>query len=104
VDSLRGRVIIGWKIWFMDGLVLDSRFNKWIDCQQKGVEVVKIFYRNNLGEVETSEYHGQEYYLLDDSLNVCKAVKIGKAMEGEKYWELYDKAKDDLEVISEMKD
>jgi len=102
-SELRGRVLVGWKIWYGKGLVLDSRYNKWKDCPQKDIQVVKMFYRNDQTQIEVNEHHGQEYYLLNDLLDVPPEIKIGKSMKDDNsFWVLYDKAKDDTEEITRM--
>jgi len=102
MNNLRGRILVGWKIWYANGVVIDSRFNKWEDCPQLNVQIVKMFYRNSDGAIETNEHHGQEYYLLDDLLEVPKTIKIGKAMNGENYYKLLDNANDDIKIVEEM--
>lgn len=97
------RKLVGWKIWYASGTVLTSKNNEWIKCKQNQVQVVKIFYINSDGSRDVSVYHGQEFYILDELLDIPKTVKIGKAMEGEEFWDLFDKAtKDDKEFVEEL--
>lgn len=97
------KVLIGWKIWYGNGTVLKSKHNKWINCPQTNIQVVKLFYLNSDGTIEVCVHHGQEYYILDDLLHVPKEIKIGKSMEGEEFWEMYDRAtKTDTELVTEM--
>jgi len=102
MNDLRGRILVGWKIWYSNGIVLDSRYNKWSDCPQSNVQIVKMFYRNDEGGIETNEHHGQEYYLLDDLLEVPSTIKIGKAMNGDNYYKMLDEAKEDKTIITEL--
>ena len=101
--ELRNRKLVGWKIWYMDGTVLSSKNNKWIDCKQGEIEVVKMFYSSDSG-LETNLHHGQEYYILDDLLQLPIEIKIGKGMEGEEFWEMYEQAKNETEIITEMRE
>ena len=96
------RVLIGWKIWYKSGTVLSSKNNKWVECKQNEIQVVKMFYKNSDGTVEVNEHHGQEYYILNDLLIIPQEIKIGKSMEGEEFWDLYDKAKNDTDFVGEM--
>lgn len=99
------RKLVGWKIYYMDGTILSSRHHKWIECKQTEIEVVKLFYINSDGSKDVNVHHGQEYYLLNDldAEKIPKEIKIGKAMDGEKFWEMYDKAtKTDIEFVDVM--
>jgi len=101
-SELRGRVLVGWKIWFQDGLVLDSRHNIWEKCRQEGIQVVKKFYRSDKGAIESNQFTGEDYYILDDLLEVPPTVKIGKAIHREKYEHILRIARDDSSVVTEM--
>lgn len=97
------RVLVGWKIWYKSGTVLNSKNNKWTECKQNEVEVVKLFYINSDGSQDVSIHHGQELYILNDLLDIPKTIKIGKSMEGEEFWDLFDKAtKEDKEFVEEL--
>jgi len=97
------KILIGWKLYYGNGTVLSSKHNKWIDCPQKNIQVQKLFYRNFDGTIEVCIHHGQEYYILDDLLEIPKEIKIGKSMEGEEFWDMYDHAtKRDSELVTEM--
>jgi len=96
------RKLVGWKIWFDDGVVIDSRNNKWENCRQDGIQVVKMYYRNTDGTKETNIHRNQEYYLLNDLLEIPKEIKIGSSILGDKFWELVDLAEADLKFVEEM--
>jgi len=93
------RKLVGWKIWFEDGVVLDSIHNKWEDCKQTGVQIVKMFYVNPDGTKEVNIHKNQEYYLLNDLLVLPNQLKIGKSIEGEKFWEMFDSAEADKKFV-----
>lgn len=100
--SLRNRKLVGWKIWFGDGVVLDSRFNKWEECQQKNVQVVKLFFRSDTG-IEINLLWNQEYYLLEDLLEVPKTIKLGRAIDADSFYRTLESAKIDESIITTMK-
>ena len=95
------RVLVGWKIWYNDGSQSSSENNKWIEVKQNGVELVKLFYRAENGNIETELQH-QEYYILDDLLPLPKEIKIGKHMDDNEFWVLFNKVKAETEIVKEM--
>jgi len=96
------RKLVGWKIWYDTGIVLDSRNNYWIDCKQNGVQIVKMYYKNPDGTEEVNLMKNQEYYLLNDLLQIPKEIKIGKSIAGEEFWEMFDNAEADKVFIEEI--
>lgn len=100
--SLRNRKLVGWEIFYDDGTVLNSEFNKWEECKQTGVQVVKKFYSSDNG-IETNIHHNEEYYFLDDLLEVPQTIKMGRGMQGDKFYLLLEKAKNSNRIITTMK-
>jgi len=96
------RKLVGWKIWYDSGIVLDSRNNYWIDCKQNGVQIVKMYYKNPDGTTEVNLMKNQEYYLLNDLLQLPKEMKIGKSIAGEEFWKMFDIAEADKAFIEEI--
>jgi len=96
------RVLVGWKIYYDDGIVLDSKNNIWNQCRQNGIQIVKMFYENPDGTTEVNIHKGQEYYLLNDVLIVPEEIKIGKSIEGEEFWKMFDIAEADKTFVGEM--
>jgi hypothetical protein len=101
--SLRNRKIIGWKIWYGDKSTVSSKDSKWIDAPQKNVQVVKIFYKSDNG-IETNTFANQEYYILDDLLNLPPEIKTAKGIDGNLFFTILSDAKFDEEIVSEMQD
>lgn len=99
--SLRNRVLIGWKIWFGDGTVLNSKFNLWEKCKQENVQVVKMFYKSDDG-IEANIHHNQEYYLLDDLLKIPPQIKTGKGIKREVFDDILEAATRDQQEIKDM--
>ena len=97
------RKLVGWKIWYESGIVLDSKNNKWEDCKQNGVQIVKMFYENPDGTQEINIHKNQEYYILNDLLKLQPAMKIGSSIEGEEFWKLFDSAEADKAFIEVIK-
>ena len=99
--ELRNRKLIGWKIWYGDGTVLTSDFNKWIDTPQKNVQVVKLFYSSDSG-FESNLYHNQEYYILDSLLEVAKEIKLGKGINRDIFDKILLMAENDSKIVKDM--
>jgi len=98
------RKLVGWKIYYESGIVLDSKNNIWNKCKQNGVQVVKMFYRNPDGSTEINIHKAQEYYILNDLLTLPPEIKIGKSISGEEFWEIFDIAEADKTFIEDMKE
>jgi len=99
--ELRNRRLIGWKIFYGDGQRISSKTKKWIDCPQENVQIVKLFYQSDTG-IEVNVHKGQEYYLLNDLLEIPKEIKIGKGIEGFIYVNIEQNAMNDTEIIDSM--
>ncbi len=46
--------VLGWKAWFDNSQVYDSRENKWEDLPDDGVQYIVIFYCDNTRQLQTS--------------------------------------------------
>ena len=100
--SLRNRKLIGWKIWYDTGIVLDSRYWTWEEAKQDGVQVVALFYSSDNG-IERNLHYNQEYYLLDDLLELPKSIKTARGINGDKFYSILEKAKNDKSEITFMR-
>jgi len=101
VDNLRNRKLIGWKIWYGDGTVLISEFNKWEDTPQKNVQVVKLFYKGDNG-IESNIHKNQEFYFLNDLLDVPQTIKMGKSINADKFYDILELAELDSRAVEKM--
>lgn len=102
--TLRNRVLIGWKIFYGDKTIITSKYCRWTQAPQKNVQVVKLFYRADNDKLEVNVHFNQEYYLLDDLLELPLEIKSGKAIDGEKFWEIKANAINDTEILTSMID
>lgn len=95
------RKLIGWKVWYGDGTVLTSEFNKWIDIPQKDMQIQKLFYKGKNG-IEVNIHKNQEYYLLNDLLEIPMTMKIGKSIDSDKFYDTLELALRDKNTVEEM--
>jgi len=95
------RELIGWKIWYGNGTVLTSEFNKWINIPQKNVQIVKLFYKGKNG-IEVNIHKNQEYYLLNDLVWIPMTMKIGKSIDPDKFYDMLDEAETESKIVEIM--
>lgn len=95
------RKLIGWKVWYGDGTVLTSEFNKWIDIPQKNMQIQKLFYKGKNG-IEVNVHKNQEYYLLNDLLQIPMSMKIGKSIDPDEFYDMLEEAEKESKIIEEM--
>ena len=43
--------LIGWKVWYSDGMTITSKTNKWIHIPMKGLQILKKFYDDKTSEI-----------------------------------------------------
>ncbi len=101
------RILIGWKAWYKDGSSYSSKEYKWRSIPQRHFLGVKRFYKLPDGSIESEMFVGQDLYILCDEYRdkmkwIPKSIKIGEWMKDEDFHPIYDKAKDEEEVIEEM--
>ena len=100
MKKLRDRDLVGFKIWYGDGSIVKSTEQSWENSPQKNIQVIKLFYKSENG-IETDLHFGQDYYLLDDLIEVPKSIKIGRAIDGEEFYKILSKANLDDEIVCE---
>lgn len=49
--------VLGWRVWYDDGTVFDSRRHRWVDLPEDGVLVRMIYYRDG-----RQIQQGMDYY------------------------------------------
>jgi hypothetical protein len=107
-----GLTIAGWRIYYGDGLVADSRQVTWEDCPADDVQVFSVYYQETYKIYEGDElneypyrilHHTQEYYWRYGAGNAEDAqmagatdVKRGKLIPDEAWRVIYDRAHIDL--------
>jgi len=106
-EQWKERKLIGWKAWYTDGSSFASNKYKWRDIPQRHFLGVKRFYRMPDGTIHKEMFVGQDLYIISDEhrdklSRITKEIKIGEWMKDEDFHPLYDKAKDEAEIIQEM--
>ncbi len=105
--SWKERVLIGWKAWYTDGSSYGSDKYEWEEIPQRHFMGVKRFYRNPDGKVFSEMFVCQDLFVLSDDVRddipeIPAEIKVGEWMSDEKFHPMYDKAKDEEEVIEVM--
>ena len=98
--------LIGWKVWYSDGMTITSKTNKWIHIPMKEFQILKKFYDDKTSEVLA----GAELYTIssnpDEMEKLIKEdfrnVKIGQQIDNALFNALYDLSKLDPEIVEEM--
>ena len=104
--------VAGWRIYYGDGTVADSRSTDWEESPNDNVQVVVVFYNETYKtwiDDELKEYPYRVLYTRADyywkwgagsaiDANAANApdVKLGKELEKEDWRAVYDRANDDL--------
>ena len=98
--------LIGWKVWYSDGMTITSKTNKWIHIPIKGLQILKKFYDDKTSEIlagaelytTSSNPDEMEKLIKEDFRN----VKIGEQVDNTLFNALYDLSKLDPEIVEEM--
>ncbi|MHA2401569.1 MAG: hypothetical protein ACXADH_01140 [Candidatus Kariarchaeaceae archaeon] len=98
--------LVGWKLYYFDGTIIDSTQMKFEDAPQFGIEVFLKWYSRKKGGYSVEVQNGLDFYVLysdiAESLDLPKEIKLGKNLPRENFDELLKIARADKTPVTEM--
>jgi len=95
--------MIGWKVWYSDGMMITSRTNKWIHIPIMNMQILKKFYADKKPEIIqgvdlfciATDPEEMKQLIKED----CRNIKIGELLYNGHFFALCDLAKLDPEIV-----
>lgn len=81
-----GAKFLGWRCWYDDGTIYNSRNHKWVDLPEDGVLVKILYYANGGKQVQ----HGMDFYY--EAPHCCGDSIRGTAMPNDDVGNRYPSA------------
>ena len=91
-------VLVGWKLYYADGSVIDSTKMKFDNAPQGGAEVLVKWHKNE-SKYSVDIQSGLDFYSINSDI---KNVKHGLNIRKERFEEMLEVAKNDKVPITSM--
>lgn len=81
--------MLGWRAWYADGTMYDSRETNWADLPPEGIQIVMIYEDKQFapGRHYRRQFAEADWYIADCS------VKLGTVIEDESFNKIRDEAR-----------